>query len=369
LHGVCGEGAERCNGKGSRSVMKCPPPCRWQQLLGDAALTRCGCVATGFGCQTRRGLTRVIPRRARCQGGWCDNARSMQLVRELSAKVLRLGSSNSLLDAEKAPHEEVSPTLTKNQSTVGVASEEAGGIRIAVRVRPFNKREAELRSECCVSMPGGGKVMVERQKDNEHEEKTFKFDFAYWSHDKVTYEYADQDLVFRDIGRPLLEQAEKGFNACIFAYGQTGAGKSYSMTGSPASKDGIIPKICAEVFERTGGEGLESVSVTVTLLEIYSENMRDRALRDLDPSTLGLAARHLQSAGWPAADHRPPDRDASAQSLSIRRRTRRRPSGYASPRRGRSSCSIRNRCKSAVTRRWTASSSTAWPIGRSRRPR
>lgn len=57
--------------------------------------------------------------------------------------------------------------------------------------------------------------------------------------------YASQQQVFRDIGEEMLLHAFEGYNVCIFAYGQTGAGKSYTMMGKPAEKDqqGIIPLV------------------------------------------------------------------------------------------------------------------------------
>lgn len=51
-----------------------------------------------------------------------------------------------------------------------------------------------------------------------------------------------QHKVYEDLGQPLLEKALEGYNATIFAYGQTGAGKSYTMTGSESSP-GIIPQV------------------------------------------------------------------------------------------------------------------------------
>ena len=52
--------------------------------------------------------------------------------------------------------------------------------------------------------------------------------------------------VFRDLGQGLLDNAIQGYNAALFAYGQTGAGKSYSMLGYGANK-GIIPILCEKV--------------------------------------------------------------------------------------------------------------------------
>jgi kinesin family protein 1 len=54
----------------------------------------------------------------------------------------------------------------------------------------------------------------------------------------------------------MLEHAFEGYNVCIIAYGQTGAGKSYTMMGKQDDKvnEGIIPRLCKAVFDKVGGE-------------------------------------------------------------------------------------------------------------------
>lgn len=72
------------------------------------------------------------------------------------------------------------------------------------------------------------------------EPKTFAFDFSYWSHDgfkegpdgeliATSDKYATQLMVFKDLGQDVLNSAYDGYNSTLFAYGQTGAGKSFSM--------------------------------------------------------------------------------------------------------------------------------------------
>lgn len=57
--------------------------------------------------------------------------------------------------------------------------------------------------------------------------------------------FASQNLVYNDIGKEMLQHAFEGYNVCIFAYGQTGAGKSYTMMGKQEEgQEGIIPMVC-----------------------------------------------------------------------------------------------------------------------------
>lgn len=56
--------------------------------------------------------------------------------------------------------------------------------------------------------------------------------------------FASQSRVYNDIGKEMLLHAFEGYNVCIFAYGQTGAGKSYTMMGKQEeSQAGIIPQV------------------------------------------------------------------------------------------------------------------------------
>lgn len=61
--------------------------------------------------------------------------------------------------------------------------------------------------------------------------------------------FASQNLVYNDIGKEMLEHAFEGYNVCIFAYGQTGAGKSYTMMGKQEEgQEGIIPMVCSLLY-------------------------------------------------------------------------------------------------------------------------
>ncbi|CAG9130602.1 unnamed protein product [Plutella xylostella] len=106
--------------------------------------------------------------------------------------------------------------------------------------------------------------------------KSFNFDFSYWSHNPSDHDFSSQIMVYKDIGEEMLQHAFDGYNICIFAYGQTGAGKSYTMMGR-AEEEGIIPQICKDLFRRirqTTSEDLK-YSVEVSYMEIYCERVRD----------------------------------------------------------------------------------------------
>lgn len=70
-----------------------------------------------------------------------------------------------------------------------------------------------------------------------------------------------------------------GYNCSLFAYGQTGAGKSYSMMGYGEDK-GIIPMACERIFDRIGSNTDPDLTIRVeaSMLEIYMEKVRRRAV-------------------------------------------------------------------------------------------
>uniref|UniRef100_A0A4W2CT27 plus-end-directed kinesin ATPase n=1 Tax=Bos indicus x Bos taurus TaxID=30522 RepID=A0A4W2CT27_BOBOX len=129
-------------------------------------------------------------------------------------------------------------------------------VKVAVRVRPFNSRETSKESKCIIQMQGNSTSII-NPKNPKEAPKSFSFDYSYWSHTSPEDPcFASQNRVYNDIGKEMLLHAFEGYNVCIFAYGQTGAGKSYTMMGKQEeSQAGIIPQ--------------------VSYMEIYCERVRD----------------------------------------------------------------------------------------------
>ncbi len=179
-------------------------------------------------------------------------------------------------------------------------------IQVAVRVRPFNTREKEKESKCIISMSGPSTTI----HDDVGQEKTFTFDYSFWSHDSFTEspsgylspdetgKYADQSLVFDTLGRQILDNAWKGYHCCLFAYGQTGAGKSYSMVGYGTNK-GIVPISCEEIFKRISSNTDPSLhfEVEVSMLEIYNEKVQDLLTPPSKRPPSGLKIRESKAVG------------------------------------------------------------------------
>ncbi|XP_068136765.1 kinesin-like protein KIF1A isoform X12 [Hyperolius riggenbachi] len=151
-------------------------------------------------------------------------------------------------------------------------------VKVAVRVRPFNSREIGKDSKCIIQMSGSTTTIINPKQPKETP-KSFSFDYSYWSHTSdEDSQFAGQQQVYHDIGEEMLLHAFEGYNVCIFAYGQTGAGKSYTMMGKQEpDQQGIIPQLCEDLFSRindTSNDNM-SYSVEVSYMEIYCERVRD----------------------------------------------------------------------------------------------
>ncbi|XP_065092860.1 kinesin-like protein unc-104 isoform X6 [Ochlerotatus camptorhynchus] len=153
-------------------------------------------------------------------------------------------------------------------------------VKVAVRVRPFNSREITRDSKCIIEMTGNTTCITNPKVPPGTSEsvKRFNYDYSYWSHDPRDSDFSTQAMVYSDIGEEMLQHSFDGYNVCIFAYGQTGAGKSYTMMGKQEeNQEGVIPMICKDLFYRI--QDTETVdlkySVEVSYMEIYCERVRD----------------------------------------------------------------------------------------------
>uniref|UniRef100_A0A096MHV9 Kinesin motor domain-containing protein n=1 Tax=Poecilia formosa TaxID=48698 RepID=A0A096MHV9_POEFO len=159
-------------------------------------------------------------------------------------------------------------------------------VRVAVRVRPLNKREKRLSSKVIIHMRGNttsihkvrfqpSAVRGEKLKDRG---KMFSYDYCFDSVDADSPTFSSQEKIFKDLGSDVLKAAFDGYNACVFAYGQTGSGKSYTMMGNKVDK-GLIPRICEglflEISNRSGSNGMSFHMEVSSYLEIYNERVQD----------------------------------------------------------------------------------------------
>ncbi|XP_058143576.1 kinesin-like protein KIF16B isoform X16 [Dasypus novemcinctus] len=178
-------------------------------------------------------------------------------------------------------------------------------VKVAVRVRPMNRREKDLEAKFIIQMekskttitnlkiPEGGTGDSGRERT-----KTFTYDFSFYSADIKSPDYVSQETVFKTLGTDVVKSAFEGYNACVFAYGQTGSGKSYTMMGN-SGDSGLIPRICEGLFSQineTTRWDEASFRTEVSYLEIYNEHVRD-LLRRKSSKTFNLRVREHPKEG------------------------------------------------------------------------
>jgi len=148
----------------------------------------------------------------------------------------------------------------------------SSNIKVAVRVRPFNKREIDKKCRLCIDMPGDGRINL-NLKEQGKGIREYKFDHAFWSFDDSRPK-ATQEILYKELGF-FVPEALAGFNCSVFAYGQTGAGKSYSMMG-PDKDPGIIYNGLQDFFkQRDEAPPGTKIQLELSFLEVYNEKVAD----------------------------------------------------------------------------------------------
>ncbi|XP_026165926.1 kinesin-like protein KIF11 isoform X1 [Mastacembelus armatus] len=156
--------------------------------------------------------------------------------------------------------------------------EKGRNIQVVVRCRPFNTVERKASYGVIDCDQNRREVIVRTGGLNDKaSRKTYTFDMVFGP-------AAKQIDVYRSVVCPILDEVIMGYNCTVFAYGQTGTGKTFTMEGERSPDEqftweddplaGIIPRTLHQIFEKLSENGTE-FSVKVSLLEIYNEELFD----------------------------------------------------------------------------------------------
>lgn len=168
-------------------------------------------------------------------------------------------------------------------------------IQVVVRCRPRNGKETKENSPSVVKChPLKREIVIKQDIANTSSlsttTKTFTFDRVFGPDTK-------QIDVYRSVVVPILEEVLMGYNCTIFAYGQTGTGKTYTMEGERSQDDcsweedpsaGIIPRTMHQLLENLNSLSECEYSVRVSFLEIYNEELFDLLSPSLDNQKMRL---------------------------------------------------------------------------------
>ncbi|EMS51037.1 Kinesin heavy chain [Triticum urartu] len=155
-------------------------------------------------------------------------------------------------------------------------------VTVCVRFRPLSHKERKANDKVCFKKLDSESFVF---KDERDEDVIFSFD-------KVFYDDAEQSDVYNFLAVPIVADAVNGINGTIISYGQTGAGKTYSMEGPSILhcnelKTGLVQRVVNDLFEclRTS-EDITTWTVKLSMVEIYLEKVRD--LLDLSKDNLQI---------------------------------------------------------------------------------
>ncbi|XP_004067234.1 kinesin-like protein KIF3A isoform X3 [Oryzias latipes] len=155
--------------------------------------------------------------------------------------------------------------------------EVSDNVKVVVRCRPLNQREKMTGFKQAVTVDEiRGTITVNKFETAQEPPKTFTFDTVFGPDSK-------QLDVYNLTARPIVDSVLEGYNGTIFAYGQTGTGKTFTMEGVRAVPElrGIIPNSFAHIFGHIAkAEGDTRFLVRVSYLEIYNEEVRDLLGKD-----------------------------------------------------------------------------------------
>ncbi|KAM0854429.1 hypothetical protein ACQ4PT_050448 [Festuca glaucescens] len=154
--------------------------------------------------------------------------------------------------------------MAKRKRLHNIVQETKGNIRVFCRCRPLSKVETSSGYKCVVDFDGANDGDIGIMNGAK---KTFKFDRVYTPKDDQAEVYADAS--------PLVTSVLDGYNVCIFAYGQTGTGKTFTMEGTDRNR-GVNYRTLEELF-KIAEERKDSVTynISVSVLEVYNEQIRD----------------------------------------------------------------------------------------------
>ena len=185
---------------------------------------------------------------------------------------------------QQTQHSSSSPSSSASASSPSSSSSSSSSrVSVVVRVRPLLEAEAARGAGRVLRVVGGRVVVLQAAaaegadplRQGRSREKRYAFD-------RVLGHAASQAAVYAETARPLLPGVLRGYNATVFAYGPTGAGKTHTMLGT-SSQPGLMLLTLVDLFrlvERSRERAQHAFAVSMSYIEIYNECLYDLLLDD-----------------------------------------------------------------------------------------
>lgn len=167
-------------------------------------------------------------------------------------------------------------------------------VQVFVRVKPHLETDSPLLPPCVGVGEGEGGVIPKRlhlEKPSRQGGPATSRPFIF---DGVLGQSATQSDVYRVVALPIVDDVLEGYNGTILAYGQTGAGKTHTLSSIQPGSIGIVPRAAQDLFDRAVAGGNRAIEVKLSYLQIYCEQIQDL----LKPETGdNLSIRELKDVG------------------------------------------------------------------------
>jgi len=198
----------------------------------------------------------------------------ISLIADTGKSVLQ--ATQSVQENDKSLRDNYEKEVKERKRLFNLVQELRGNIRVFCRCRPPLPKELEKNeggSEIVVKFPEEGAVSLKNDKGKE----------KIWEFDQIFGLKTEQATVYDEVS-PLVTSVLDGYNVCIFAYGQTGTGKTFTMMGDMEGPNaGVNTRALAELFEKSKKRSkVVQDTITVSILEVYNEAIKDLLTSDGD---------------------------------------------------------------------------------------
>ena len=192
----------------------------------------------------------------------------------------------------------------------GAPAGATSGVQVVVRMRPLNEEEKKSSNTPVVTThTESGEVSITKGKTGGRTSYAYHFDQVFGS-------FATQEEVYDATLLPVIQDVLDGFECSVFAYGQTGTGKTHTMEGDLSNGfgggEGVIPRAANTIFARLQALPGAIYSVKCTYLEVYNEELSDLLVDNAEE-----AAAFAGKAKGGKAGGKPGDKGGAAGGVAL----------------------------------------------------
>ena len=216
-----------------------------------------------------------------------NNIKHIKLTKSRNNSTLNVLNSSQINNSRSKSEKEIN-SKNENETNKYIEQMKKGtyNILVAVRCRPLNQKEKEYSPIKTINILNKNLLIlkdpngINNINNNRSKEISMAFDYIFDENTK-------QETIFNSTTKFLIEGVINGYNATVFAYGATGAGKTYTMLGNDKNL-GIMPLTLKELFLQINSYHNREYNVKMWYLEIYNENIRDLLSNNNENNNLDL---------------------------------------------------------------------------------